>query len=326
VFEQVGHDEVYHNIHTRDSGKAVEGFTTYLPTNDEAFHSYGMLWTKETITWYIDGKAVGSVATPTDMNQPMYMLLNLAIGGKWPGDPDGRMTSAEMKVDYVRVYQIDDTIAGLAVGKTLLGSDGSDALTGTSAADVLEGGGGIDIMSGGGGDDVYKVDQWSDRVIEKAGDGTDTVEATSSFVLPENVENLLYVNDGHAELHGNEAADRITSRSNWSGVMIDGEGGNDMIVAGGASDRIIGGSGDDTLTGGGGDDTFVFDWNSGTDVITDFEMNHDVLDFSAFAGWHPTMAQVNNDVVVSVYTSLVTLLGVHLSDLTVAHTGDFILA
>jgi hypothetical protein len=35
----------------------------------------------------------------------MYMLINLAVGGKWPGSPRPDFRSAEMKVDYVRVYR-----------------------------------------------------------------------------------------------------------------------------------------------------------------------------------------------------------------------------
>lgn len=70
-------------------------------------HRYGVLWTPSRISWIFDGQVVGSTATPPSLNQPMYMLLNLAVGGKWPGSPRPDFRSAEMKVDYIRVYRWD---------------------------------------------------------------------------------------------------------------------------------------------------------------------------------------------------------------------------
>jgi beta-glucanase (GH16 family) len=58
---------------------------TTVANTSTGFHTYGVDWEKDYITWYFDGQAVYRVATPADMNQPMYMLLNLAVGGYWPG-------------------------------------------------------------------------------------------------------------------------------------------------------------------------------------------------------------------------------------------------
>lgn len=53
------------------------------------WHSYGVAWSADEIVWYVDRKEVRRVPTPSDMKQvPMYLLLNLAIGGKWGGWPD----------------------------------------------------------------------------------------------------------------------------------------------------------------------------------------------------------------------------------------------
>jgi beta-glucanase (GH16 family) len=44
--------------------------------------------------------------TPPDMNKPMYMLLNLAVGGAWPGNPDDTTGwPARYSIDYVRAYR-----------------------------------------------------------------------------------------------------------------------------------------------------------------------------------------------------------------------------
>lgn len=70
------------------------------------FHTYGFEWTPTTVTWYVDG-----VATQSQTNRcekAMYMMINLAIGGSWPGSADGTTPwPAKMDVDYVRAWSAD---------------------------------------------------------------------------------------------------------------------------------------------------------------------------------------------------------------------------
>ena len=49
------------------------------------FHTYGVDWEPDTITWYFDGQKVFQTATPIDLNKPMYMIADLAVGGYCPG-------------------------------------------------------------------------------------------------------------------------------------------------------------------------------------------------------------------------------------------------
>ena len=92
----------------------------YFPGAQTAstFHTYGMIWTPGSVAYYIDNpSAPYATYTRTDTLQGYpgsiwpfdsganFMLLNLAVGGSFPGSPDGTTTfPAEMKVDYVRVY------------------------------------------------------------------------------------------------------------------------------------------------------------------------------------------------------------------------------
>ncbi len=73
------------------------------------FHTYGMDWTASTITFYVDGKKTHTVATPADMHTSMYMMVNLAVGGNWPGSPDATTdwSRTNLKVDYIRAYKHD---------------------------------------------------------------------------------------------------------------------------------------------------------------------------------------------------------------------------
>ncbi len=87
-----------------DGGYAYTGRTNGgLPSLSGGFHTYGVDWQKDALTWYFDGKAVYSAPTPADMHGPMYMLLNQAVGGgSWIGPPDG--STQAYSIDYVRVY------------------------------------------------------------------------------------------------------------------------------------------------------------------------------------------------------------------------------
>jgi beta-glucanase (GH16 family) len=82
------------------------------------WHTYGMIWTKGSVAYYIDDpahpyityttadmtKLPGSI-WPFDGGQSNYVVLNLAIGGDWPGAPNGSTPfPSEMLVDYVRIY------------------------------------------------------------------------------------------------------------------------------------------------------------------------------------------------------------------------------
>ena len=64
-----------------------------------------MDWQADYITYYFDGNEVWKTATPADLNEPMYMIANLAVGGYWPGMVDSTTPfPAEMKIDYIRAY------------------------------------------------------------------------------------------------------------------------------------------------------------------------------------------------------------------------------
>ncbi len=76
----------------------------------DTFHTFAVDWKPGSITWSVDGVAYRTV-TPADTNgnpwvfdKPFFIVLNLAVGGNWPGYPDASTTfPQQMKVDYVRV-------------------------------------------------------------------------------------------------------------------------------------------------------------------------------------------------------------------------------
>jgi beta-glucanase (GH16 family) len=104
IMEVVGGDAQLHvNYHVDGPGDDAE---SDHPGTDlfSGFHTYGVNWQKDSITWYIDGKEFHKTTNYT--HTPMYVILNLAVGGDWPGSPNGQTPfPSTMKVDYVRVWE-----------------------------------------------------------------------------------------------------------------------------------------------------------------------------------------------------------------------------
>lgn len=76
------------------------------------FHVFAVDWEPGSLTWSVDGVAYNTI-TPDDVggdwvfDQEFFMILNVAVGGQWPGYPDqSTQFPQEMKVDYVRVYDL----------------------------------------------------------------------------------------------------------------------------------------------------------------------------------------------------------------------------
>lgn len=78
----------------------------------DGFHVYSVEWKPEGIEWFVDGKSYHRVG-PKDVapngwpfDQPFFIIMNLAVGGGWPGNPDSTTQFPQrMIVDYVRVYR-----------------------------------------------------------------------------------------------------------------------------------------------------------------------------------------------------------------------------
>ena len=98
------------------SGGNGIGAAYSLPDNApfaDGFHVFILEWTENRIRWYVDGK-IYKTMSPQDIpagtqwvyDHPFFILLNFAVGGQWPGSPDGTTVFPQtMIVDYVRVYR-----------------------------------------------------------------------------------------------------------------------------------------------------------------------------------------------------------------------------
>jgi beta-glucanase (GH16 family) len=108
-----GRDNVTHGtLHWEDNGRKYLGGSTKLDEgilNDD-FHIYAIEWDEEKIDWYFDDELYFTlnITDPamSEFHAHFFIILNVAVGGNWPGDPDNStMWPQEMVVDYVRVYE-----------------------------------------------------------------------------------------------------------------------------------------------------------------------------------------------------------------------------
>ncbi len=140
VVEHYGADpkSVYSNIHTTDPQNGVawqDNRQVYSQMSQPSgYHTYGVNWQADSISFYVDGQLMGKQATPSDMHGPMYLLLDLATNG----DADKAGTPISSLIDYVRVYSNDPHNAAVAQ-QTVSSPDGKDpglygAVAATTAA------------------------------------------------------------------------------------------------------------------------------------------------------------------------------------------------
>ena len=109
IMEFLGHEPsvLYGTIHycafdgaRRSSSGTWRGAVDY--TKD--FHIYELEWEPDSIRWFIDGNRIHATASGIP-HKPHYLILNTAVGGGWPGNPDSTTVFPQYHdIDYVRVY------------------------------------------------------------------------------------------------------------------------------------------------------------------------------------------------------------------------------
>jgi beta-glucanase (GH16 family) len=108
VFEVLANDTttLYMSNHWRDDSGQPQFLTQPFsgPDFSKGFHTFGVSWTADQLTWYVDG--IPQAETRDNVPaEPLFMLANLAVGGQWPGYPDSTTHfPAYLYIDYIRVY------------------------------------------------------------------------------------------------------------------------------------------------------------------------------------------------------------------------------
>ncbi|MER9962730.1 family 16 glycosylhydrolase [Mesorhizobium sp. M0045] len=110
VVEMLGQDpgKLIITSHSNETGSHTTVSSTAFAADTGGFHTYGVLWTEDELVWYFDDVEVARAATPSDMHDPMYMLVDLAVGGLAGAPADGLATPAEIQIDYIHAYALND--------------------------------------------------------------------------------------------------------------------------------------------------------------------------------------------------------------------------
>jgi len=187
------------------------------------------------------------------------------------------MTSAPT---YFNINNMPMPVTGTATN--WVGSPTATTLTGTSGNDAIYSNGLVDTLIGNGGDDTFWVYNAGDTVIEPTKTGVDTVIASVSFILPQNITNLTLTG---------------------ANTVGEGNGENNLIIAQAANITLNAEGGDAVLVGStAGSDIFVANAvNGGTDAIYNFTSSDVVRlggysQFTTFAAVQSAMTQQGSDV------------------------------
>lgn len=158
-------------------------------------------------------------------------------------------------------YLLSSNVEGLV----LTGSNDLNGF-GNELDNLIVGNGGANVLAGGGGNDTYVVQNVNDVVVEGVGAGLDSVEASTSFALSDNVEVLV--------LSGTSSTNAI------------GNAQDNTLIGNGGDNVLDGGLGQDVMSGGWGNDTYVID-DVGDLVLDDEEGTDTVIagiDYAIGAG------------------------------------------
>jgi Ca2+-binding RTX toxin-like protein len=185
---------------------------------------------------------------------------------------DGAEYSAEKTATItVKPAPMGADIRGGNKPQSLCGTDNSERIFGGNSGDTLCGKGGADTLDGGNGTDSLCGGTGADKLL--GGNGEDWLDAGAG-------SDLLDGGNGNDWMSGGE--------------------GNDVLLGENGVDTLAGGAGDDTMTGGNSPDLFVFDVDWGADVIKDFDVKNEVLQFSttvALSNWGDVLSLIDADLI-----------------------------
>ena len=106
-------DNISGTVHSQAYNNIPQVTSSYIINNyDTSFHIYGMIWTTNQISFYVDDNTYFSVSKTNlgnsqvqwPFDQPFWLILNDAVGGAWGGTPDDTLYPLTTEIDFVRVY------------------------------------------------------------------------------------------------------------------------------------------------------------------------------------------------------------------------------
>lgn len=172
IMERVNNNSsINGTVHWDANGHASYGKTS-ADLDFSQYHTYSVEWDSTYIKWFVDGVKYNefyienNTGNTEEFQKPFFILLNLAVGGDWPGSPDAATAfPAKMYVDYVRVYSAGDatttpvTSTGITSGSVYtIGSKASGKVLDVANVSTEDGAKINQWTSTGGANQKFKVD------------------------------------------------------------------------------------------------------------------------------------------------------------------------
>lgn len=118
IVEHIGREPttIHATVHGPNNADGISGaYSLAAGRFADGYHRFAVDWTPQQIVFWVDGipyfKVTKSMVEQRGKwvyDHPFYLLLNVAVGGTWPGNPDSSSTYPQrLLVDYIRVYQLD---------------------------------------------------------------------------------------------------------------------------------------------------------------------------------------------------------------------------
>jgi len=167
-----------------------------------------------------------------------YVVDN-ALDKAIESDATGGTDTVQSAVSFALGANLENLILTGAGAIDGAGNGLANTLTGNGGANRLDGGAGADTMIGRAGDDTYVVDAVADRIVENAGEGTDTIESSLAYVLGANFENLTL--------------------TGTLGLSATGNASDNVVTGNAGANRLDGAAGADVMRGRGGGDVYYVD-------------------------------------------------------------------
>ena len=311
VFEVLANDPTMltstaHSVTTsQDQGLTTEqGMTT-------SFNTYAVNWTASTITWYFNGQQVYQIPTPSNMNQPMYMLLGTMAGtpSSWEGAPTSNSETGSMQVAWVQVYSSmpDSTpppppqpADALTPGATTISATAGDLFSGPVATftdnnTAVLAGGLAATIDWGDGDTSAGVVTGSDGSFSVSGSHTYSAAGSGTAAVTLNEDDpgtatatadSTVTIDAPTPLSAPASAaivipaSQVDATENVSNATITATSGNHMVFIDGTGDTVALTGGVDTITGNGSGNTILLPaaGTGSVDVYGSVFSNGDTID------------------------------------------------